>query len=322
MFPYFWKVALRLILPELDQIMRHATRRAFTLFHLLILLALLSLLFAMLLPAVIKAREAAARSQSQNNLRQIAIGCASYHDSFTVLPPGVDANHFSASARLLPFVEQAAIYQLIDFKLVQEDKANDTARKVIIKTYLNPLDPMRSVTMDAGATNYLFSAGSKADLTDNNGVFYLNSAIKFIDIKDGTSNTILCGETLKGDSMVRAVSVKRQHVKLKKEDLKDLRPDAGVKDFKDDKNIAADRCASWMDGRFLQGTFTATRTVDDEKPDVDCGGAGGLSGLRSLRNGCNVALCDGSVRFVSSSIDFKTWQALATRDGGEVIADF
>src|SRR6202042_2538474 len=133
---------------------------------------------------------------------------------------------------------------------------------------------------DFGATNYLWCAGSKPSLADNNGIFYQNSKVKLTDITDGTSNTMMAGETLKGDGGVKATTVKRQHVLLKKEDLKDIKDDAGVKDWENNKNIAAERCASWMDGRFLQGTFTATRTLNDPKPDVNCAGLGGLSGLR------------------------------------------
>ena len=104
--------------------------------------------------------------------------------------------------------------------------------------------------------------------------------------------------------------------------MKDLNDDSGVKDFKDDKHIAANRCSAWIDGRFLQGTFTTTRTLNDEKPDVDCEGAGGLSGLRGIRDGANVALCDGSTRFVRDKVKLDVWKALGTRDGGEVIPDF
>ena len=78
-----------------------------------------------------------------------------------------------------------------------------------------------------------------------------------------------------------------------------------------------------MDGRFLQGTFTATRPINDDKPDVDCGGAGGLSGLRGLGDGCNVALCDGSVRYVTAKIKLDLWKLLADKaDGQPLPADF
>jgi prepilin-type processing-associated H-X9-DG protein len=117
--------------------------------------------------------------------------------------------------------------------------------------------------------------------------------------------------------------VNRQIVRLSIEALKDLRDESGVPDFKDDKNIAGDRCKSWMDGRFLQGTFAGTRTINDDKPDVDCGGAGGHSALRGLRGGTNVAFCDGSVRFLTSKIKLNIWKALVGRnDGIEIPADF
>src|SRR5262249_13155012 len=165
----------------------------------------------------------------------------------------------------------------------------------------------------------LSNAGSKYDLEKNDGLFFFDSKLKFSDVLDGTSNTLFAAETLRGDGGVRAMDVKRQHVRLKKADLKGLDADSGVKDWKADKSIAADRRTRWTDGRFLQGTFTATRKVNDAKPDVDCDGAGGLSGMRAMQPGVNVGMADGSVRFISASISFETWKAACTRAGGEVL---
>ena len=91
-----------------------------------------------------------------------------------------------------------------------------------------------------------------------------------------------------------------------------------LEDFNESKNIVGNRGESWMDGRFLQGTFSATRKINDDKPDVDCGGAGGLSALRSTRNGGAViiALCDGSVRNVMPSVSMKTWKNAANAGDG------
>jgi prepilin-type processing-associated H-X9-DG protein len=298
-------------------------RRAFTLFQLLVLLAVLALLFALFLPAVAKIREAAARTQSQNNLKQLALASHNYYDANGSFPPGVDAKlHFSATAYLLPYIEQQNVYNQIDFKKAVDDKNNLGVAAIKIKTLINPNDPVEHVDKDFGGTNYLFSAGSEYALKENDGVFFENSKIKFPDISDGTSNTIMIGETLKGDGMEKATDVQRQYVLLKKEDLKDLTDDHGAKEWKDGKNIAGDRCKNWMDGRFLQGTFTATRTVNDEKPDVSCGGVGGLSGLRGISKGVNVAMCDGSVRFVNMDVKLSVWKAIATRAGGEVVPNF
>ena len=298
-------------------------RPAFTLFQLLILLAVFLIAFALLLPAVAKVRQAAANSQSQNNMKQIGLACHNYLSVNNFFPPGLDDNKFSTAAYLLPFIEQDALFRQIDFKKSVDDKANAEARKLVIKTFLNPFDPVQSVSMDYGATNYLFCAGANADLKDNNGIFFLNSKVTIQEITDGTSNTILTVETLKGDSMVKATDMRRQHVLLKAAALKGLKEDAGEQEWKDDKNIAADRCASWMDGRFLQGTFTGTRALNDKRPDVNCGGAGGWSGGRSLRTVTNVGIADGSIRTVSDAVKLETWKIIAGRNDGLVVpADF
>jgi type II secretory pathway pseudopilin PulG len=297
-------------------------RRAFTLFQLLVLLAALALLLALLLPAIARVRQAAARSASANNLKQIGLGLHNYHDVNGALPPGVDANGFSAAAHILPYLEQDALWKTIDFAKPVEAKANAEARKAVVKVFLSPFDPVRSVSDDYGATNYLFCAGSKYDLKDNDGVLYGDSKIQFVQVLDGTSNTMMAGETLKGDSGMKALDMRRQHVAYKADALAQLKEGAGADDWKADKHIAADRGASWMDGRFLQGTFAATYAVNDRRPDVTCGGAGGLCGLRSTLPGANVLICDGSVRFLADNVKPSVWKALATRAGNEVVPGF
>jgi hypothetical protein len=110
-------------------------------------------------------------------------------------------------------------------------------------------------------------------------------------------------------------------VLLKKEDLKNTGPDTGVKYFKDDKNIAGDRCASWMDGRFLQGAFNGKLRPNDKRPDVSCGGVSGVSALRSFESYVLVAIMDGSVRTVDATISHKTWKAAMTPNGGEILGN-
>lgn len=289
-------------------------RPAFTLFQLLVILAILLLLFALLLPVIVKARAEAARARATNNLKQLALGLHNYNDTYGFLPTGVDDQHFSAASKLLPFIEQQNVFNMIDFKKSISDPANAAMRRVRIKTFLSAGDPVESVKPEWGATNYLF----------NDKAFFLNSKARIpASFPDGTSNTIIIGETLKGDGKTKAVDVRRQYVLLKKEDLKATGPDTGAKYFKDDKNIAGDRCASWMDGRFLQGTFNARLLPNDKRPDVSCGGVSGVSALRSFDAFVLVGLCDGSTRSVKNTISRPTWEhAIDPADGFPLGADW
>jgi type II secretory pathway pseudopilin PulG len=289
-------------------------RSAFTLFQLLIVLAILLILLGLLLPAILKARIAAEQAKATNNLKQLVLALHNYNDTYGVLPPGVDDNHFSATSKLLPFIEQQNVYNKIDFKQDIDADANAEARKTKIKTFLSSADPVASVKDEWGATNYLF----------NDKAFYLNSKSRIpATFTDGTSNTIVVGETLKGERKNKVPDVRRQYVLLNEDDLKKTGPDTGVKYFKDEKNLADDRCGSWMDGRFLQGTFNGRLQPNDKRPDVSCGGVGGVSALRSFQPSVLVGLGDGSARAVKNTISKTTWQhAMDPADGFSLGADW
>jgi len=290
--------------------MRPGSRRSgFTLFQLLLIVAIVVIMLGLYTAATGGIQQRATQVNATNNLKILMLAVHNYHDTNGNMPPGVDANQFSATAKLLPYIEQDAVSKRIDFKQSIDDKANAALRAIRIKTLESPLDPQGPPRKEYGPTNYLY----------NDKVFFLNSKTSLVAIADGTSNTVGIGETLKGDGKPQAEDVKRQHILLGKADLKGLTPDAGVKHWKADKNVAADRCASWMDGRFLQGTFNGQLKLNDERPDVSCAGLGGVSALRSLEQLVNVGLADGSVRTVSIAVSQTTWQAALTPNGGEVL---
>ncbi len=295
--------------------MRKPRRPAFTLFQLLVLLGVLAFGFSLFMPAIAKARADAQRAAMLNNLKQIVLSMHNYNDANGLLPPGVDDENFSAASRLLPYIEQGQVYQKINYTKPITDSVNAEARKTVITTFLSPRDPLKKVRDDSGATNYLF----------NDFVFFRNSKSTIpASFPDGLSNTIAIGETLKGDGGEKAEDVRRQYVLLKKDDLKGIKDDAGVSSWKDGKNIAGDRCASWMDGRFLQGTFNGKLKPNDERPDVSCGGEGGVSTLRSLDDNIAVGVADGSTRFINAKkITFQTWTyALDPADGNPLGPDW
>ncbi|HET6880286.1 MAG TPA: DUF1559 domain-containing protein [Pirellulales bacterium] len=196
------------------------SRSAFTLVELLVVIAVIGLLVGLLLPAVQAARESARRAQCANNLKQIGIACSSYADAARSFPPGYCAAMayldgatdtspgWSWAAFLLPYMEQATVYQALDFNLPIEHPANARGIQTSLAPYLCPSDilPQTPYSVPDASGNVLTSAapmsyaacvGSDesgvADFTGN-GVFYRNSGIRFADILDGTTFTILVGE--------------------------------------------------------------------------------------------------------------------------------
>ncbi len=303
--------------------MKSVSRPGYGLFQLLVVIALLALLLGLMLPAVFKVRLAAARMQSSNNLKQIGLAVHNYasvnNDS---LPPGVDDKQFSVLFQLLPYLEQDNLYKAVDKTVDCDDKANAKVRSSIIKTYLSPSDSLNE-NAPAGGTNYFAMTGSKMSIGDNDGLFCRNNKFNIGNIPDGSSNTVLFVEMLRGDGGKKAESVQRQHVRLKAGDLANLKDTDGVKDFENGKNIVANRGSAWIDGRFLRATTNATRGMLDKKPDVDCGGEGGLAGVRMVGDGTLVVLGDGSVRSISPKLSFVTWQnACHASDGNVLGADW
>lgn len=299
-------------------------RRGFALHQLILVIAVLAVLAGLLLPAIQRMRLAAARMASSNNLKQLMIGVHNYHDNNKGLPSGVDAKNFSAHMHLLPYIEQEAVYKaIIGTGGDADSKAVRKLGETVIKTLISPLDEVQPVAADSAGTNYLFVAGTRPELKDNDGLFYRGSTIRFASVKDGLSNTVAILETLRGDGKTKALTVRRQHVRLTTKELKGIKDTAGAAEWKAGKNIVGDRGNYWVDGRFLRGTIAITRPFNSPSPDVDCGGEGGLSAVRSIYPFTIVAMCDGSVRAIQSDIKFAPLKAAATRNGREALpADF
>jgi hypothetical protein len=300
--------------------MTRNSRGGFSLFELLTLLGMGTILMAMFFPAVMKTRLEAARKKRASNLRQISIGINTYDATLGKLPLGVDENNFSVTVQLLPSIEQVAVDAKINRKKSVDDNDNLAVAAEVIPILQSPSDPVKNVTTGFAGTNILYCAGSETGLEKNNGAFCRDSkytTIAQISDAGGSSNVMAAVETLKGDGSDKATDVRRQHVKLDKAALKTLKDDTGVEDFKNGKNIVGNRCANWLDGRFMQGTFNTTRLPNDDKPDVDCGGAGGLMSVRSLDGTIIVGMFDGhAITIDSKKIDLKVWKAMGDASKG------
>jgi prepilin-type N-terminal cleavage/methylation domain-containing protein/prepilin-type processing-associated H-X9-DG protein len=188
-------------------------RRGFTLIELLVVIAIIGVLIGLLVPAVQKVREAAARLQCQNNLKQIGLACHNYHDSRRSLPPGYYATAaypdtypgWGWGAFLLPYLEQDNLYRQID---LSAPVLSSPAPQALLKAFLCPADtpPQAPFPLtDAGGaalgavgpSSYAATVGPDADEADaatGSGVFYRNSQTRLTDITDGTSQTVMIGD--------------------------------------------------------------------------------------------------------------------------------
>ncbi|HEY1378072.1 MAG TPA: DUF1559 domain-containing protein [Gemmataceae bacterium] len=200
----------------------------FTLIELLVVIAIIAVLIGLLLPAVQKVREAAARTKCQNNLKQLALGLHNYHDAKGVLPylrSGGGQNRHTWALLLTPFIEQNNVFQAFSTKITgvnQTDGFNNEAvadptmtgaRQAVVSIFLCPSrhTPGDLVPIDTGSAftgqpiDYVASAGDTTN-KPSSGVFTFwnnpsnnvpaaaSKALKLTDIPDGTSNSIMLGE--------------------------------------------------------------------------------------------------------------------------------
>jgi prepilin-type N-terminal cleavage/methylation domain-containing protein len=200
-------------------------RSGFTLIELLVVIAIIAILIGLLVPAVQKVREAAARSQCQNNLKQIGLALHNYHGVFKKFPPGWVGNgkppnlSYGWPTFILPYMEQNNLYKSISpdtTPLGTVFKTNLASLQLPVSTFICPSDPSgtqgdlndnRPFTKAVpGQTVYIAKsnyAGNGGDYTSSPGcgpgIFAQDSKVRIVDITDGTSNTLLVGERDSGD---------------------------------------------------------------------------------------------------------------------------
>ena len=195
--------------------------RGFTLIELLVVIAIIAILIALLLPAVQQAREAGRRTQCKNNLKQIGLAMHNYFGAHKRLPPsycvvpGIATpvgGQWSVRARILPFVEQANLQDLVDWHRPYSAQLNVATKRV--PTFLCPSEVNDVVRVNPAGTprdfpaNYVVNMGTWKIRDPNNGTggegaFHPNSAVRMTNFRDGTSNTVMAAEVKAYTSYLR-----------------------------------------------------------------------------------------------------------------------
>ncbi len=290
---------------------RHRTR-GFTLNELLVVIGIITILLTLLTPAVQRSRDAARLAHCKNNLKQLGLAFHNYHDMFISFPPGWTQHHpqpgpetrFGWSVFVLPFVEQAPLYQRLDFGTQKAEPL--TTFQTLIAVYRCAEDPSpepNSSRGEFGTLNYSvnfgpvaaprflenglaeFWSGQLPTPLTTDGLAYLNSKVSVRDIRDGTSNTFLIGE-----------------------------------------RSAIGSAAIWMG---VRGNEFETDQVTDCAAGHEINKSEAGFSSRHI-GGANFLMCDGAVRFISEQIasgpgtqqQMPTYQRLSHRNDRNPVGDF
>ena len=325
----------------------NSLRPAFTLVELLVVIAIIGILVGLLLPAVQAAREAGRRSSCSNNLKQIGLAVHNYMDTLRCLPPvgcyllSQPSDSWSAQARILPYIEQGNLQNLVNFNFSYTNAVNLPVTQTRVPVYICPSEVRDEPRPDGAVThyplNYGFNFGTwfvldPASGMSGNGAFSINRKLTEAATTDGLSNTIAVAEVKAWTPYLRDSGTPSGMGQPIPSDAATVTGYGGGS-FKKDSGHT-----EWVDARVHQSGFTAVFPPNFPVPHTDSGVLYPSVDFNSSREGkttngvayaavtsrsyhpgiVQITLLDGSSRAISNTVDVNVWRAMATRAGGEV----
>jgi prepilin-type N-terminal cleavage/methylation domain-containing protein len=313
---------------------RFRRRVAFTLIELLVVIAIIAILIGLLLPAVQKVRDAAARTQCSNNLKQIGLAIFNYESTYQALPTSTRPGGFTSSPRiswtigLLPYIEQGNLSKNYDFTTNWDSATNLPITSQRIKIFQCPGtpgndrldgDPQTNSWNIVAVTDYAAST-CVSDLATNvnptgaaqKGMLVKNQTSKLGDVTDGLSNTLLLIESAGRPQICQLGKAVGTVPGLKINGGGWARPASDL-----------DFLPSTADGSTYPGSCAAgcTNGYNYASYAAPPFGTEGTSAPYSFHTGViNTAFGDGSVRMIRNNISVLTFAALVTANGGEVFS--
>ena len=295
-------------------------RRGISVIELVVAMAIIGLLMAIALPAIQSARETARKAQCLSNMRQISLAMTNYANTHQSFPPSGVMNGASFLVRLLPYLEQDALYSRFDFNRSMREQVPLAFRRPAV--FACPTDPV--VGANRFRSNYSGNSGWYQESTPGSArrgnsflvgpiPFITQPALSFEQIPDGLSSTVAISEVLPsgGSDVKRAVwketpstPIFRRPVEVKGNDC------LAATTF----TFAWPRASMWTLPGFGETIYDHVLSPNTRNCLwVYNAGSSHSSGVHS-------GLCDGSARFISTNIDTIVWRSIGTRNGGETVA--
>ncbi len=338
-------------------------RSGFTLIELLVVIAIIAVLVALLLPAVQQAREAARRSQCKNNLKQIGLAIHNYLETHSVFPIAIGWSSvtqdrqgaFSDKVMMLPFLDQAPAYNLVNFSNYPWDSngwfgnSNIQSMSQRLPVFICPSEPNRTKG-GAANFNYAINHGIEPFPWVNLGPGHNGFAAVFGEAQNGTNpdqGPISAGSVIDGLSNTAAYS------EITVDPGQPYNPRWSVHDwtwagggqgalvnrnicnsytianaiFNTDPGRTGMKGSSWGWGWGGVGaTYTHTMGPNEKAchnaPVEDWSGSNMFASQSAHTGGVQTCMGDGSVRFISQNINWNTWVAIGSRAGGEIVSNF